>query len=78
MTNRNRRDKKINLGRLYHEMGLPQVLDFVLEALEPLHRLVVLVLQKLEVVTEADLKRIILRTKIEAAIRRERLGTTIS
>ena len=59
-------------------MGLPQVLDFVLEALEPLHRLVVLVLQKLEVVTEADLKRIILRAKIVAAIRRERLGTTIS
>ena len=59
-------------------MGLPQVLDFVLEALEPLHRLVVLVLQKLEVVAEADLKRIILRTKIEAAIRREQLGTTIS
>ena len=58
-------------------MGLPQVLDFVLEALEPLHRLVVLVLQKLEVVAEADLKRIILRTKIEAAIRRERLGTII-
>ena len=63
---------------MYHEMGLPQVLDFVLEALEPLHRLVVLVLQKLEVVTEADLKRIILRAKIVAAIRRERLGTTIS
>ena len=59
-------------------MGLPQVLDFVLEALEPLHRLVVLVLQKLEVVAEADLKRIILRTKIEAAIRRERLGPIIS
>ena len=58
-------------------MGLPQVLDFVLEALEPLHRLVVLVLQKLEVVAEADLKRIILRTKTEAAIRRERLGTII-
>ena len=59
-------------------MGLPQVLDVVLEALEPLHRLVVLVLQKLEVVTEADLKWIILRAKIVAAIRRERLGTTIS
>ena len=78
MTNRNRRDNKSYLGRLDHEMGLPQVLDFVLEALEPLHRLVVLVLQKLEVVAEADLKRIILRTKIEAAIRREQLGTTIS
>ena len=54
-----------NLGRLDHEVSLPEVLDLVLQALEPLHRLVVLVLQKLKVVTEADLEGIILGTDVD-------------
>jgi len=45
-------------------VGLSQVLDLVLETLEPLHRLVVLVLQQLEVVAEADLEGIVLGANI--------------
>jgi len=45
-------------------VGLSQVLDLVLETIEPLHRLVVLVLQQLEVVAEADLEGIVLGANI--------------
>lgn len=50
-------------------MGLSQVFDLVLQTLESLHRLVVLILQKLEVVTEADLEWIVLGTNGEKCLK---------
>jgi hypothetical protein len=51
-------------------MGFLEILDLVLQTLEPLHRLVVFVLQKFEIVPQVHLERIVLRTTEEKVIKR--------
>jgi hypothetical protein len=50
-------------------MSLLEILDLVLQTLEPLHRFVVFILQEFEIVPQVHLERIVLGTTEENVIK---------